>query len=545
MDDSKRGLNLVGTTVANIKNELLSLAGIIQNQLIPGSNQFAVSMQAATANFAGTRGGPTATNVIANNGAPGTPRDTSGIQAGGNNNNIIGSRALTGAAAFGGGAMAFGGFISSVMPSAATAVRQDLLTAQSAFYGQGGFGGSLQQQSANVRALQNALARRGTAINAMDTTNALAMAQSLGLSGASNFNQVMTGIATASNFAPGIGLAGGNGVPGAVQVMGTMNAPATVNMLKTVGINVRGPNGEIMPLPQIVERLWGLITQNGRIPISEADIQTSLIPGNGLYGMLISLYGNDQMTFTLVSNMLLAKARSGGKALASMSKAQLQSMGLTTATVNKMANQTAAQTGLLTATASATAAGYGLSADLGAALNNFATAAGPLTQALGSFAGGYSGTMGLGNSAMGGAIKTGLASLAGANIGKAGGPWGAGIGAILGALFLGREKGGPTDSNTPYIVGEKGPELFIPKTDGVVIPNGIFRQSGGGQRSTGALSNTELRNILEGAGFAGDALTNAMAVARAESGGRPGALNPTVSTGDYSMGLFQVNMISY
>ena len=34
-----------------------------------------------------------------------------------------------------------------------------------------------------------------------------------------------------------------------------------------------------------------------------------------------------------------------------------------------------------------------------------------------------------------------------------------------------------------------------------------------------------------------------MKIARLESGGRPGALNPNASTGDYSLGLFQINMI--
>ena len=36
MDDfSKRGLNLVGTTVTNINNDLLGLANVIESQVIP------------------------------------------------------------------------------------------------------------------------------------------------------------------------------------------------------------------------------------------------------------------------------------------------------------------------------------------------------------------------------------------------------------------------------------------------------------------------------------------------------------------------------
>ena len=59
----------------------------------------------------------------------------------------------------------------------------------------------------------------------------------------------------------------------------------------------------------------------------------------------------------------------------------------------------------------------------------------------------------------------------------------------------------------------------------------------------GALSNSELISVLSGAGFSGSSLETAFRVARAESGGRPGALNPNAKTGDYSLGLFQVNMI--
>jgi hypothetical protein len=47
-----------------------------------------------------------------------------------------------------------------------------------------------------------------------------------------------------------------------------------------------------------------------------------------------------------------------------------------------------------------------------------------------------------------------------------------GIADLLPLLFL--EKGGPADAKQPYIVGEVGPELFVPKTDGYVIPNNVL-----------------------------------------------------------------------
>jgi hypothetical protein len=44
-----------------------------------------------------------------------------------------------------------------------------------------------------------------------------------------------------------------------------------------------------------------------------------------------------------------------------------------------------------------------------------------------------------------------------------------------------RAEGGPVEANKGYIVGEKGPEYFVPKTSGTIIPNG-----GGGQPTTWA-----------------------------------------------------------
>ena len=48
---------------------------------------------------------------------------------------------------------------------------------------------------------------------------------------------------------------------------------------------------------------------------------------------------------------------------------------------------------------------------------------------------------------------------------SAGGP----IGTIVGSIF-GRQGGGAVSNNTPYLVGEKGPELFIPNSSGRVAP---------------------------------------------------------------------------
>jgi hypothetical protein len=45
-----------------------------------------------------------------------------------------------------------------------------------------------------------------------------------------------------------------------------------------------------------------------------------------------------------------------------------------------------------------------------------------------------------------------------------------GIGSFLGGLF--RAEGGPVVAGRPYVVGERGPEWFVPRQSGVVLPNG-------------------------------------------------------------------------
>ena len=51
-------------------------------------------------------------------------------------------------------------------------------------------------------------------------------------------------------------------------------------------------------------------------------------------------------------------------------------------------------------------------------------------------------------------------------------------GPILG--LMGLAEGGPAKAGTPYIVGEQGPELFVPNTNGTVIPNDEMTSGGSG-----------------------------------------------------------------
>lgn len=50
----------------------------------------------------------------------------------------------------------------------------------------------------------------------------------------------------------------------------------------------------------------------------------------------------------------------------------------------------------------------------------------------------------------------------------------------LNALIPGRAMGGPVSAGQPYVVGEAGPELFLPKTSGTIIPNYALAGVGAG-----------------------------------------------------------------
>ncbi len=57
-------------------------------------------------------------------------------------------------------------------------------------------------------------------------------------------------------------------------------------------------------------------------------------------------------------------------------------------------------------------------------------------------------------------------------------PLAEGISAALRIPF--KAMGGPVASGSPYVVGEKGPELFVPHASGTIVPNNKMGSSGGG-----------------------------------------------------------------
>ena len=57
------------------------------------------------------------------------------------------------------------------------------------------------------------------------------------------------------------------------------------------------------------------------------------------------------------------------------------------------------------------------------------------------------------------------------------------------------------------------------------------------------ITRSQLAGLLRQEGFEEDLIPTMIAISQAESGLNPRALNPDASTGDYSLGLFQINML--
>jgi hypothetical protein len=389
------------------------------------------------------------------------------------------------------------------------------------------------------------MAAGGAANDPMDAYRAMAAGQSYGIN-SPNFMQragtrdqfegsVMSGISNVSNLVPGMGL------EGTTRAYGGMQRARSVNMLKGVGINIRDEQGNMKPMDVIIDDLWKKITRDvskdGRGSITEQQMLIAFQPGNSMDSMIQNLFGDDPLVYTAIKNGLLYKARTGGAAITSEGALDA---GFTTKAVQTKNRKEALGTRGIGNVSNAGAFAYkgtqGILNDISEVAltaDDIAGLLGPLKAfnslaAILQTAGGAGG--GIGGSVMGF------------------------ITALLGKI-TGRAEGGSVGNKTPYIVGEKGPELFIPKTDGVIIPNHLVetknRHEGGGVKHEGhkgsTLKEAEVRKILKQAGFAeGKELDEAVAVARAESNFRTNAEGDKGITGpkwDYSIGLFQIRSL--
>jgi phage-related minor tail protein len=92
--------------------------------------------------------------------------------------------------------------------------------------------------------------------------------------------------------------------------------------------------------------------------------------------------------------------------------------------------------------------------------------------------------------------------------------FGGGLGGLLnrglGALF-GRASGGPVNAGLPFVVGEKGPELFVPRSPGGILPHGRAASAGGATITVNIFGPQNAEQIRQSGAQVGAAVSRALA----------------------------------
>jgi len=322
----------------------------------------------------------------------------------------------------------------------------------------------LDNQQNYVKDAMMKMGLQGSVNDKMDAINAIAAAQSYGLNGTNllqgaggNFNgSIAQGVANVSNLTPGIG------AEGAMRAYGAMQQGRNVNMLRGVGISIRDADGNLKPPDKIIDDLWTKICRDygqaygaGRKP-SEREVLIGFQPGNSMDSLVQNLFGQDPLVYNMIKNGLVFKARqTAAGADTTINAANAKAAGLTTEAVQAFSRGNAVATqGLILASPAG--------AKTFAGTKNFLTDMGNIQNNINP-----QGVLGL--NSMAALLQT---------LGAAGNGMGDKLIQFLTALLgiSGKASGGPTAASNMYMVGEKGPELFVPKVDGTIIPNNITSQ---------------------------------------------------------------------
>jgi hypothetical protein len=269
------------------------------------------------------------------------------------------------------------------------------------------------------------------------------------------------------------------GIEGAMRATGAMQQASSVNMLRGIGIQLRDANGNMSAPDKVIDDVWAKIcrdykqaygsARNGGEP-SFDEVQIALQPGNSLDSMLDQYFGGDPMLKNMVMNGLLYRAKPGTGTLTAGVSKEVTS----TAAISSLSSRYAATTSLLTTNGSQGAAGFtaaneGISTIM-SGLTKFGDYTG-LSQTI-LYLKGFMDTL---LSVAGGAPTDAISALAG--------------------LF--KADGGPVQGGTAYIVGERGPELFVPGVSGAIVPNDQIQpnQNKNSGTITGSSNNTYNFNI--------------------------------------------------
>ena len=106
-----------------------------------------------------------------------------------------------------------------------------------------------------------------------------------------------------------------------------------------------------------------------------------------------------------------------------------------------------------------------------------------------------------------------------------------GVGTVVsqfspGAAFGKRERGGPVFANRPYIVGEKRPELFVPSSNGTIIPS-----VPGGKSDPTAAAQADLNRQM----FNSERTSNELEFTQARTAGNSGLKVETIRMGNMNV----------
>ena len=434
----------------------------------------------------------------------------------------------------------------NALPSVEEAFQMNTLKSRLRFQGFG--------SDAQIAAMLAAQSGQGTPNSLMDYMQGFGDVRQLG----NNYSSIGRNLSIASNLTPGVGYAG------AANALSSLNAPRNVNFLRMIGIQVRDQvSGNMRDLDKIIDDLWNVISRQVRgrsVPISVNDLRLSLQPGNALASLLDQYFGNDPYLRTIIEDGLYAKAQGAGAG----DQVKLQEIGARSQAIGSQAARIGASARLLESVSGPMMFGFYGANKVSQGLSNLFNMPG-LLQISRLMAGG----------------KGFLDTFAGMGNGSGGMLLGE-VGKLLGNIpFL--AEGGPAAARNAYVVGEKGPELFVPESDGYVVPHHELDlnnlQFRGGRHAGGfvtvqgpdgshghpnvssgqwhkhrpkgeQLSTDKLREILFAAGFRNgfktkggitiNQIDDALAIISAESGRHPDNANFTGP--DMSYGLFQINM---
>ena len=452
------------------------------------------------------------------------------------------------------------------MPTVQESFDYEFFRNRAAFAGMGGMSGSRQTQEESVRALGKSVGQRGIVNSPLDVYEALNNSRNLG----SNTTGIGNSLATATSLSPGIGMVGAAGA------LTGMNSARSVNMLRMIGVNIRdASSGNMRELNKIIEDLWSTLNKQkrGGSAITRDDIRMSLQPGNALDSLLEQYFSGDPLTRKIVEDGLFAKA-AGVSDLTN--EAQLVEKGVIPDAIKSKSRRDVASGGVIATFTDAIIQGFETANAVARALSGTIESLFSLP-GLSQFANMFAMSKGF--------LDTGV------SIGN--GVGGTVIDTLTG--IPGLAEGGPTEARNMYLVGEKGPELyvprsgqqrvvgqggpelFVPESDGQIIPNHKLNFAGGmhagGVVSTKAVAGgghthpdfdkgtphkhgsragrienggrqldpNTIRGILKNAGWnTPEDIENGLKIVIAESARKDNAEN--FDGRDVSYGLFQINM---